>query len=104
MKNVLYTAKTRISRYSVCAYAAISMILLTGFPLLSVALTTWACVSPQIAIVIMAVVSPLILVCYYIMDKKHLKSPSPSSDKHVGVEYTALDANKGSYGILNLLI
>ena len=81
------------------------MILLTGFPLLSVALTTWACVSPQIAIVIMAVVSPLILVCYYIMDKKHLKSPSPSSDKHAGVEdRTALDTNKGSYEILNLLI
>ena len=80
------------------------MILLTGFPLLSVALTTWACVSPQIAIVIMAVVSLLIPACYYIMDKKHVKSPSPSSEKHAGVEYTALDANKGSYKMLNLLI
>ena len=80
------------------------MILLTGFPLLSVALTTWACVSPQIAIVIMAVVSLLIPACYYIMDKKHVKSPSPASEKHAGVEYTALDANKGSNEMLNLLI
>lgn len=44
----------------------------------------------------MAVVFLLILVCYYVMDKKHLKSPSPSNDKHARVEYTALDANKGS--------
>ncbi|CAH3190300.1 unnamed protein product, partial [Porites evermanni] len=63
-------------------------------PFYYTALTTWACVSPQIAIVIMAVVSLLIPACYYIMDKKHVKSPSPSSEKHAGVEYTALDANK----------
>ena len=52
----------------------------------------------------MAVVSLLIPACYYIMDKKQVKSPSPSSEKHAGVEYTALDANKGSYEMLNLLI
>lgn len=52
----------------------------------------------------MAVVSLLIPACYYIMDKKHVKSPSASSEKHAGVEYTALDANKGSYEMLNLLI
>ena len=54
-------------------------------------MTTWACVSPNATILIMAAMLLLIFVCYYAMDKKHLESPSPPTDEHAGVEYTALD-------------
>lgn len=56
-----------------------------------VAMTTWACVSPNATILIMAAMLLLIFVCYYVMDKKHLESPSLPTDKHAGVEYTALE-------------
>lgn len=54
-------------------------------------MTTWACVSPNATILIMATMLLLIFVCYYAMDKKHLESPSPTTDEHAGVEYTPLD-------------
>ena len=54
-------------------------------------MTTWACVSPNATILIMATMLLLIFVCYYAMDKKHLESPSPATDEHAGVEYTPLD-------------
>lgn len=53
-------------------------------------MTTWACVSPNATILIMAAMLLLIFVCYYAMDKKHLEA-SPPTDEHAGVEYTALD-------------
>ena len=55
------------------------------------AMTTWACVSPKITILIVAAMLLLIFVWYYVMDKKHLESHSPPADEHAGVEYTALD-------------
>lgn len=68
----------------------------TGFamaPLYYMAMTTWACVSPQITIVVATPFYLLFFVCYYIMDKRHLKSPRlPGNDTHSGVEYTALVA------------
>ena len=54
-------------------------------------MTTWACVSPSVTILIMAAMLLLGLVCYYVMDKKHLESPSPPTDEHAGVEYTVLN-------------
>ncbi|KAL9988099.1 hypothetical protein ACROYT_G002503 [Oculina patagonica] len=60
-------------------------------PLYYTAMTTWACISPNATILIMAAMLLLIFVCYYAMDKKHLESPSPATDEHAGVEYTALD-------------
>ncbi|KAL9988094.1 hypothetical protein ACROYT_G002497 [Oculina patagonica] len=59
-------------------------------PLYYTAMTTWASVSPNATILIMAAMLLLIFVCYYAMDKKHLESPSPPADEHVGVQYTAL--------------
>ena len=54
-------------------------------------MTTWACVSPNATILIMAAMLLLIFVCYYVMDKKHLED-SPPTAEHGGVEYTALDS------------
>ena len=54
-------------------------------------MTTWACVSPSVTILIMAAMLLLGFVCYYVMDKKHLESPSPPTDEHAGVEYTVLN-------------
>jgi len=59
-------------------------------PLYYTAMTTWACVSPNATILIMAAMLLLIFVCYYAMDKKHLEA-SPPRDEHAGVEYSALD-------------
>ena len=52
-------------------------------------MTTWACVSPNATILIMAAMLLLIFVCYYVMDKKHLEDSPPTAG---GVEYTALDS------------
>lgn len=60
-------------------------------PLYYTAMTTWACVSPNATILIMAAMLLLIFVCYYVMDKKHLED-SPPTAEHAGVEYTALDS------------
>jgi len=54
-------------------------------------MTTWACVSPSVTILIMATMLLLGFVCYYVMDKKHLESPSPATDEHAGVEYSVLN-------------
>lgn len=70
----------------------------TGFviaPLYYLAMTTWACVSPQITIAATTTLYVLIFVCYYLMDKKCLESLSPPGDcKHSGVEYTALETKE----------
>jgi len=60
-------------------------------PLYYTAMTTWACVSPSVTILIMATMLLLGFVCYYVMDKKHLESPSPPTDEHAGVEYSVLN-------------
>ena len=60
-------------------------------------MTTWACVSPNATILIMAAMLLLMFVCYYAMDKKHLESPSPLTDEHAGVQYTALDTKGKLY-------
>ena len=54
-------------------------------------MTTWACASPNIAIVAMAAMLLLLFVFYYVMDKKHLQSPSSPTDEHAGVQYTVLE-------------
>lgn len=33
----------------------------------------------------------MLFVCYYFINKKHLKSPRPPTDKHAGVEYSVLE-------------
>lgn len=58
-------------------------------------MTTWACVSPNATILIMAAMLLLIFVCYYVMDKKHLGSPSyssPEASEH-GIKYTPIQAD-----------
>ncbi|XP_068694956.1 uncharacterized protein [Montipora foliosa] len=61
-------------------------------PLYYTAMTTWACVSPNVTILIMATTLLLIFVSYHAMEKKHLESsPSPPAEEHVRVEYTALE-------------
>lgn len=60
-------------------------------------MTTWACVSPSVTILIMAAMLLLGLVCYFTMDKKHLESPSPPTDHHAGVEYTSLNTQGELY-------
>jgi len=45
----------------------------------------------------MAAMLPLGFICYYVMDKKHLESPSPPTDKHAGVEYTVLNTQGKLY-------
>ena len=42
---------------------------------------------------VFAVLPFLLLVCYYFMDRKHVKSASSPRNKHAGVSYTALDTN-----------
>lgn len=39
----------------------------------------------------MAAILLLGFACYYVMDKKHLESPSPLTDEHAAVEYTVLN-------------
>ncbi|KAL9988097.1 hypothetical protein ACROYT_G002501 [Oculina patagonica] len=70
-------------------------------PLYYTAMTTWACVSPNVTILIMAAVLLLIFVCYYAMDKKHLESPSFPTDYHAGVKYTALETKDNGCESLN---
>lgn len=57
-------------------------------------MTTWACVSPNATILIMAAMLLLIFVCYYAMDKKHLGSPSsPAASKCGGIKYTPIETD-----------
>ena len=60
-------------------------------------MTTWICVSPNVTVLIMAAMLPLGFICYYVMDKKHLESPSPPTDKHAGVEYKVLNTQGKLY-------
>lgn len=62
-------------------------------PLYYTAMTTWACVSPNATILIMAAMLLLIFVCYYVMDKKHLESPSSPTAEHGGIKYTAIETD-----------
>lgn len=75
---------------SATAFSAGTGLGLTIAPLYYTAMTTWACVSPKIAFAVMAPTSVLIFVCYFVMEKKHLRSASPPEGEHTGVEYTAL--------------
>lgn len=63
-------------------------------PLYYTAMTTWACVSPNATILIMAAMLLLIFVCYYAMDKKHLGSPSsPAASECGGRKYTPIETD-----------
>ena len=56
------------------------------------AMTTWACVSPNATILIMGTSLLLMFICYYAMDKKHLESSASSlTDAHNRRAYTALE-------------
>ena len=45
----------------------------------------------------MAAMLLLIFVCYYVMDKKHLESPSLPTDEHASVEYTPIKTKGKPY-------
>lgn len=63
-----------------------------------VALTTWACVSPKVATLIMAAMMVLIFVCFYFIDNSETKCTSSLSDDLSGVHYSALETN-GMFGL-----
>ena len=63
-----------------------------------VALTTWACVSPKVATLIMAAMMVLIFVCFYFIDNSETKCTSSLSDDLSGVHYSALETN-GMFGV-----
>ena len=52
-------------------------------------MATWACVSSSVTILIMVSMLLLSFGYYYVMDKNHSDSPSPPTDEHAGVQYTA---------------
>lgn len=63
-------------------------------PLYYTALTTWACVSPKVATLIMAAMMVLIFVCFYFIDNSETKCTSSLSDDLSGVHYSALETNE----------
>ena len=58
-------------------------------------MTTWLCVSPNITLLIMAAMLLLLFVCYSLMDKKHLPSPSPSATSYEEIPYVPLEGTEG---------
>lgn len=59
-------------------------------------MTTWACVSPRIAIASMIPLMPLMLVSFVILPKDHIPERQKSEIKHEGHQYLPLDSSKDS--------